>query len=340
MSSFSQKLSRLAALFAGNQNGYGLPLSNRNYFVDGNFDSLITPAGVALTAGQISNTVATMYYGCVGTGGAGELYSAPFIAGTEPTGMTSPMANALYLQQTTASTGVVGSSTTPGPYIMQRVEGVNTLQNRSATFSCWLWTISGTAQVTEIGVVQNFGTGGTPSAQVLNNVSVNWTVTTTPQRFSVLLNIPSISSKTIGTSGLASSYLQINIWLPVGTIFTIGTTQWQLEQSSPNAPPEGMPTTFEYRGVQAELARVQRYYGTTQTTLLSNGGSSFGGDIKYCYFPVTMRVAPSVIAIPIAGNYGGNFSIGSFTSSINIDLNAGAVLSTWVQVNLISDARL
>jgi hypothetical protein len=228
-------------------------LSGRNVIVDGNFDSLITTSA-AIAANLSSNDVATMYYGIAGATNGGTLSAGSWNVigiGTEPLGMTSPVANVLTWTQAAAPT--------TSPKITQRIENVQTLQGRSATFSCWLWCASGTQTITNLQVLQHFGTGGSPSADVTTNVPVNWVLTTTPQRFSVLLNVPTIAGKTLGTTS-GTHYLQVYVQYPIAASYAINTTQWQLEQSSPNAPPDGMPTTFEYRGVQAELARVQRYY--------------------------------------------------------------------------------
>jgi hypothetical protein len=291
MPSLSQQLSRLAALFGGNQSSYGLPLANRNYIVDGNFESWVTTGAVSLPA-AFTNNSATMYYAGTGTGGAGSVAQAPAYNGGEPIGMTSPYGNALWLQQTTASTGTVGST---NPFIMQKIENVMTLQGRASTFSCWLWTASGTMTVSMISMFQNFGTGGSPSSTVQTNVAVNWVVTSTPQRFSVLLPWPSVSGKTFGTNGLSTSYAEVSVQLPVGVTFSLLTAQWQLEQSSPNAPAAGMPTAFEYRGQQAELARVQRYWETGYQPQSFFGGaltiSSAYGEVRYA---VGKRTAPTV----------------------------------------------
>jgi hypothetical protein len=281
MPSLSQQMARLAAIFGGNQNSYGLPMANRNYFVDGNMDSIIT-SSVAVAAAGSSNGVAAMYYGIAGATNGGTL-SASWSLGYDPVGMSSPVANSLVWAQTTAPT--------TAPSITQRVENVQTLQGRSATFSCWLWCASGTQTITNIEVLQHFGSGGSPSADVTVNVPVNWVLTTTPQRFSARLDIPSVLGKTLGTNG-GTHYLQVYLQYPIAANYTISTTQWQLEQSSPNAPATGMPTAFEYRGVQAELARVQRYYETGNFRV--RGQDANAAIVTTLSFKQVKRSAPSV----------------------------------------------
>lgn len=331
MASYSQQLSRLAALFGGNQNSYGLPLANRNYIVDGNMESTISASAVVAAAGT-SSGVATMYYVTAGATNGGTLATnaAPWTLGTEPIGMTSPVSNVLTWTQASAPTSA--------PAVYQRVENVQTLQNRAATFSCWLWCASGTQTVTNVQMVQNFGAGGSPSANVTTNVAVNWVLTTTPQRFSVLLSVPSIVGKTLGTAG---SYLQAGVQYPASGTYAINTAQWQLEQSSPNAPAAGMPTAFEYRGQQAEAARVQRYYFApgSQFNLAGQGtGTIF---VQY-HLPVPMRVIPAITA---SWGSGINATSGSFrfgdsktaeSSITNTASGAYSAVVTWTSF----DARL
>jgi hypothetical protein len=343
--SFAQSLGQLlSGLFGGNQSGFGIPLSNRNYIVDGNMDSSIS-SSLAVAAGQSTNNVSPMYYGVAGAtnGGTMAISAAPWALGSEPLGMTSPVANVLTWTQAAAAT--------TAPSFSQRIENVQTLQGRSATFSCWLWCAS-TQTITNLQLLQNFGTGGSPSANVVTNVPVNWVLTTTPQRFSVLVNVPSIFGKQLGTNA-STHYVQPYVQLPVGTTYAINTAQWQLEQSSPNSPAAGLPTAFEYRGFEAELARVQRYYYAptrqqipgmicTSTTSISGG---------FLPFPVTMRATP--VASYSSGSFQvqpGGTSVSSFSltatpdgfqlSAVSSGLTIGWCYQMVGGLGLSADARL
>jgi hypothetical protein len=345
MPSYSQQLSRLAALFGGNQNSYGLPLANRNYIVDGNFDQWISSSVVLGVAG-FTNSVSPMYYNYAGVGGNATISKNVPSIGTEPVGMTAPFTNAMLHNQTVASTGTFQ---TTGPYIQQLIESVRTLQGRSATVSMWLWCSSGTLTIPSIFVQQNFGTGGSPSSVASQTVSTNWVVTTTPQRFSVRVDIQAITGKTLGSNN--NDNLTIMLPLPVGSTYSITTAQWQLEQSSPNAPAAGMPTAFEYRGQQAELARVQRYYeaGTMrqQVAAVNYMGQTQG-------FTTAKRAAPTLLftdAVGAAskfssgGTNGLTISTGGVTGTVH-EIYMDAIPSsnltagTWWLINWTADARL
>lgn len=304
-----------------------LPLSNRNYIVDGNFERWVSASA---TITSISNAAATMYYSDPGTGGTAIVTQNSFALGVEPVGMTSPVAYYLKHNQSVASSGT--------PLMAQRVESVRTLQGRSVTFSCWLWCDSGTLTIPTVSLNQNFGTGGSPSSTVVTSAAVNWAVTTTPQRFSMRLDLPSITGKTLGSGG--NDYLNTILYLPVGATFALNTAQWQLEQCSPQAPAVGLPTAFEYRGLGPEQARAARYYQAVACT--DAGYATASSALSHQFSPSSgaMRAAPSVA---LSGTTTSNCSIASGGASatgmlINPTVTATGTYSFTTTATL--DARL
>lgn len=281
-----QKLLSLVGLYST------MPLSNRNYIVDGNFDQWTATSG---TVGVSTYVAATMYRTYTGAGGAANVSQNLWTLGTDLIPWTSPTTSGLNFQQTVASTGTPPNNS---PAIQHYIEDVRTLNGRSSTFSLWLLCTSGTVNITNILASQYFGTGGSPSPTVQINTPVNWTVTGTFKRFSVRVDWPSINGKTEGTN--KDSHLQIGIWLPGGQTFGVVTAQWQLEQSSPQSSSDiagsgGAPTAFEYRGQQAELARVQRYYEASTTSIVWSGNVTSGSNYySGTQFKVTKRAIPTM----------------------------------------------
>lgn len=328
--SLAQKLARLADIFCGNQNGYGIPLSNRNYFVDGNFD--LWNANSAAVSASNAYSPAIMYRGGCGTAGAATAAIGTF-SGTEPVGMSSPAVNYYSHQQTTASTGTVALRTAPA--IMQYIENALTLQGRTATFSVWLWCASGTQTISNIIFAQQFGSGG--SAAVVLDTAVNWTVTTTPQRFSVSVAIPSVAGKTFGTS----HYLQVGLYLPSGATYTINTCQWQFEQSSPQAGALGAPTAFEYRGQQAEWARAQRYWFSYNAAWTQVGSGSLTQFVTLP-FKQTMRATPSMAFTNYVDNDSSGFTLSTVTADTNGIyelLQSGSTAGKRFTATFVADSR-
>jgi len=284
--SLAQQLSRLGELF-----GAGLPLSNRNHIIDGNKDQWTSTAALALAA-TTAYTSSTMYRGQCGTAGAATYGQQLFELGTPGTlGMSRPVKYYGQFVQTAASTGSLAALT--GPQISQRLESVTRAENGFQTVSVWLWSAA-PVTVTQAFVTQNFGTGGSPSAAVTTLTPVVWNLTTIPQRFSVKLAVPSIAGMTLGTGG--NDFVEVGVCYPVGATFTINDAQWQVEWCSPGAGPQGLPTTFEYRGIPEELQRVLRHY-----EVLTGGsyGSGVVGAVATAY--ITIDYQPKRTASPAFG---------------------------------------
>lgn len=273
---------------------FGSRTSHRNYLIDGNFDFWRTGTSFNFTSNQAGYT-ADMWICGAGSGGTVTAVMSPIAVGTEPAGMTTPVTNVLQFQQSV--------SATTGNGISQRVEGVRTLEGRTATLSMWLWVTSGTITIPSVSLVQQFGTGG--SSAVTTTVTTNWTVTTTPTRFSISIALPSISGKTMGTAG--TDWLTVQLNLPSSVTFSLNTTQWQLEESPVNAPASGLPTPYEFRGYEEEVARVNRFVqvmantGTYSLQMFGSGVFTSATNFQaWCPFVAQMRTQP--IATFIAGS--------------------------------------
>ena len=81
---------------------------------------------------------------------------------------------------------------------LQRVEGVQTLSGQTATLS--FYAKADSVKSISLHLSQSFGTGGSPSASVdfgtqLISLTTPWT------KYTVTVNVPNISGKTLGTDG-------------------------------------------------------------------------------------------------------------------------------------------
>jgi hypothetical protein len=317
-------------------------LSNRNFIVDGAKESG-SLGSQSIASGY---SVATMYLTDPGAGSVGTYQKA--VANPGPVGRVGwPRAGCNYTNfaLTTASTGTLAARTCP--HQMVRIEDVNLLESGSWTFSVWLFNNSaGPVTISQLSVAQNFGTGGSPSANAIFLYPVNWVLPVGSwNRYSARLDIPSINGKTMGTNGNQTSWTQIEIDYPVGIVFNINDSFWQLEPCSPLAPAAGWPTAFEYRGQQAEAQRVQRYYETgfgfwqVQNGSASNG--AFGGVMPY---KATKRVVPtlSLNGAPSYFNCSGLIfnALAGTADALNFNFTANASLNSYLSFNWIADARL
>jgi hypothetical protein len=146
----------------------------------------------------------------------------------------------------------------------------------------------------------------------------------------VRIDVPSIVNTTLGTNG--NDFLQVAVNMPLAGTYAIYTTQWQLEQSSPTAPAAGSPTPFEYRGQQAELARVQRYYETVGMTFGTTASNPYTNVSAY---KATKKAVPALAIIGTAN--GGTVDTGATGIGFVRQTSIATVLS---DVSITADARL
>jgi len=193
----------------------------------------------------------------------------------------------------------VTASTGSGTYyiLAQHIEDVRSLAGQTATLSFWAKSSVGGNKV-GIELNQSFGGGSTRVTSVARD---SVTLSTSWQKFSVTVDIASISGKTIGTT--SASYLELYLWCSAGTDFDFrssetGVQTGQFDFALIQLELGETATPFEHRSYGEELALCQRYYvqtpsNTAQKRMFNDGGSTkalcVSGD-----FPVTMRATPSM----------------------------------------------
>lgn len=202
---------------------------------------------------------------------------------------------------------VFTGSAAAGSYsaIRQSMEGVRRLAGKTVTVSFWAWS-SPTALKVGINLIQNFGTGGSPSAAAWSQATGS-SVTLTPNivRYSVTISIPSVAGKTLGTngddftglwlwysSGATNNAFAGNIGVQSGTVWLWGI---QLEYGS-------VVTPLDYGGTPADqLRQCQRFFQNPGTLVWnSQSGGSFHG--WSWLLPVQMRAAPVITWTDNASN--------------------------------------
>lgn len=164
---------------------------------------------------------------------------------------------------------VSASQSAAGDYaaLTQTIESVRTFAGQTVTISFWAKASTGTPNV-GVSIIQGFGTGGSPSSNVITSFGVQ-AISTSWARYSFTATLPSISGKTIGTGN--DDKLQFNIWTSVGSTIsglgypavgvqnaTIDLWGIQAENGRVATPFQTATGTF-----QGELAACQRYYQRT-----------------------------------------------------------------------------
>lgn len=222
----------------------------KNYLINGNFD--IWQRGITLSASVAGRYLADRWL----TQAAGSTCAPaqqPFLVGqatvpNEPT----------YYHRT-----VVASVAGAGNYVFQcqKIESVRSLAGKTATLSFWARADAPKNMAVEFQ--QAFGTGGGPSAGVGGIGVTTIPLTATFQKFTLTVNLPSLSGITLGTNG--DDCLILNFWFDAGTNFnsrtnnlgqqsgTFDIAQVQLEEGS-------LATQFKHRPIGEELSLCKRYF--------------------------------------------------------------------------------
>ena len=214
----------------------------KNYIINGNFDfwqrntTFATPSSGSYT----SDRYVIGYNGSIGTF---SISRQAFV-----NGQNDVPGNPSYFfrwDQTVAGSGSTARA------VAQRIESVRTLANKIATVV--FWAKADSARTVGVFMAQQFGTGGSPSSEVvLSTQNVN--LTTVWQRFKLTFSIPSILGKTIGTDNNDS--LRLEWSLPLNTTMTIDLSSVMVLEGDKD-PTEFIPAG---RSVGDEFRLCQRYY--------------------------------------------------------------------------------
>ena len=254
-------------------------------------------------------------------------------------GQTSVPNEPWYFHRTivTSSAGSGNSCT-----LLQLIESVRTLAGQTATLS--FWAKADSTKNIAIEFYQYFGSGGSPSSAVTTIGVTTCALTSSFQKFTITVNIPSISGKTLGSNN--DDCLGVLFWFDAGSTFnsrtnslgqqsgTFDIAQVQLEAGS-------VATPFEVRPPGIELALCQRYYETgymfIQGYLGGPGYIGVGGRLA-----VSKRAFPTVsLSLTASGSYSSGLTAQNLSSE-SIGFNGLFNISTAAYgfVNFSASAEL
>lgn len=198
-----------------------------------------------------------------------------------------------YLRSTVTSVAGAGNRAD----LVQRCEDVRTFAGQQVTLS--FWAKADAAKNIAVELTQVFGTGGSPSTFTstpggLVALSTSW------QRHSIAVALPSIAGKTIGTG--ADDYIGIGFWFDAGSTYTTRTSSLGQQSGTfdlwgVQLEPGPVASEFVPRPIGDSLAKCQRYFvrwaGATPTNLLGGGLEGTNAAMMTGQLPVTMRAAPT-----------------------------------------------
>jgi hypothetical protein len=222
-------------------------------------------------------------------------------------GQTNIPGNPTYYSRTNV-TSVAGANN----YVRARqpIENVRTFAGQYVTLTFWAkhGVVAGDMA---IEFVQDFGFGGSPSADVTGIGSEKITLTNTDAKYSRLIFIPSISGKTIG--GNETSSLDLIFWFDAGSTYNSRTgSLGQLTHDvfisrvsvvagdARNAPDPAPPKDY-----QTELRRCQRYYeaGSYYEVWGGASGSIVASFLTNTSFKVNKYIIPTITGTNDQGTF-------------------------------------
>jgi len=162
--------------------------------------------------------------------------------------------------------------------LVQRLENIRWLAGKVMVLSFWAKANAGSPKL-GINLLQNFGTGGSPSANVrafATGSSV--TLGTTWAKYALTIAIPSIAGKTLGSN--SNDFTQLEIWYSSGATNNaaagnIGVQSGTIQLWGMQLEFGTIATALEMRQHTIEAALCQRFY---QIIPFSIGGYNTAGN--------------------------------------------------------------
>jgi hypothetical protein len=213
---------------------------------------------------------------------------------------TAPVAG--YEGRTFLRAVITGQSAAGDFYqVRQYIEDVTNFAGQTITLSFWAKAATGTPSIAPT-FVQNFGTGGSPSAGVQATTAQKKAITTSWARYSYTFAIASIAGKTLGTTANTSS-LELKLHLSGGSNFdseddTLGVQNNTFDIWGVQVEAGSVATAFQTAtgSIQGELAACQRYYFRASVGSIGNAiatsTTAFEGNLP---LPVAMRIKPATL---------------------------------------------
>ncbi len=252
-------------------------LSNRNLIINGAMQVAQRGTSVSSQTANAYKTVDRFY-----TNASGATYNQSQQAVTVggETGLPLQFSKFLRHQVTTGNNW---------SQIYHKIEDVTLVPTGTVTLSFYAKGTSPNAGLSLIAW-QNFGSGG--SSEVTVSISPTITLTSTWQRFTVNITVPSITGKTVGTGS--------HFYFGIGQGGSTSTNAWTLDITGVQLEVGDTATPFEHRSYGDELAKCQRYfelldYSGSVGNAISNstqwgGTTDQWGNIMYKY---PKRATPS-----------------------------------------------
>lgn len=215
---------------------------------------------------------------------------------------------------------------------LHRVESVRSYSGQTITVLGWARRNSGTGNMAVDGE-QVFGTGGSPSAAIVAISPTTITLTGSWAPFAVVMTVPSIASKTLGTNG--NDYFGLSFWTSAGSDFNARTNSLGLQTIAVDfwgihirrgTWTSAATADYRPRDPGTELALCQRYYEKSYDIATAPGtNTGAAASIEDLSMPTSsplrVRFAVSKRAVPAMTVYDAAGTVNRVTAWIPAQTN-------------------
>jgi hypothetical protein len=184
-------------------------------------------------------------------------------------------------------------------YKDQRIEDVTKLSDKTVTLS--FWAKANASKNISVEFMQIFGTDGTPSIQNSAIGVQKFALTTTWQKFTKTVTLPSIVGKTLGTDALHNSFTVARFWFDAGSNFNSRTDNLGQQSGTFDIAQvkleDGSVATDGWHPYDGEFSNpISRYCRLIRLGLYNNSATAntLGGSIS---FQEPMRTIPTISLI-------------------------------------------
>jgi len=182
----------------------------------------------------------------------------------------------------------------------QQIEDITKLAGKTVTLS--FWAKADASKNIAIEFTQSYGTGGSPSSGSTGIGSQKISLTTTWEKNSITVAMPSLIGKTLGTDGVHTSQTGFLFWFDAGSDFnartaSLGQQSGTFDIAEVKLEIGSVATPFSLAGgnIAGELAMAQRYYekGSARLDTYATSGNNESINV---FYKVTKRISvtPSV----------------------------------------------
>jgi hypothetical protein len=261
-------------------------IERKNHIINGNFD--VWQRGTSLAAATGTRFLADRWFTASATSTIAPSQQA-FAAG-----QTDVPGNPLYFHRSVVVTGGTAASYA---LMSQKIAMVRLLSNNTVTVS--FWAKADTTRKLSIELIQNFGTGGSPSTPIEGIGVTSFDLSSSWRKFTATIEVPNTYGNTLGTD-IINSGTNLVFWFDAGSNFnsrsSIGNQSGTFDIAQVQLEIGFVATDFETRFYEEELRLCQRYYQSHANLLLSSYGAS--PDLAYDDFVLPVSLRPSTTAAP------------------------------------------